>query len=64
MLNDMATWSVIKHNLTGSGASRTSYALGQNSGLTYSVVILHEGPLKEAKAMIQQILNNEIIQKD
>lgn len=63
-LNDMATWSVIKHNLTGSGASRTSYALGQNSGLTYSVVILHEGPLKQAKAMIQQILNNEIIQKD
>ncbi|MDI9540345.1 MAG: LCP family protein [Bacillota bacterium] len=63
-LNDMATWDVVQHNLTGRGASRTSYAMGQSSGKTYSVVILNDGPLNKAKAMIQQILNNEIVQKD
>ena len=48
-LNDMATWDVVQHNLTGRGASRTSYAMGQSSGKTYSVVILNDGPLNKAK---------------
>ncbi len=62
-LNDMATWNVVKHNLTGSGAYKTSYAMGQYNGQTYSVVILNEKSLNKAKTLIQKILNNEIIQK-
>ncbi len=62
-LDDMATWEVIKHNLSGYGAYRTSYALGVNSGEVYSVVILYDEPLNEAKTMIKKILNNERIPK-
>ncbi|MGI6607961.1 MAG: LCP family protein [Erysipelotrichaceae bacterium] len=62
-LNDMATWDVVQHNITGKGAYRTSYAMGQSTGKTYSVVILNEDHIKRAKTMIKQILNNEIIKK-
>lgn len=61
-LDDMATWKVIQHKLTGYSAGKPSYAMGKNSGRVYSMVILNEQSLEQAKNLIKKILNSEVIE--
>jgi len=60
-LDDMASWDMVQYNITGTGSWETSYAMGQNSGITYSVLIANQSTVKKAKDYINQIMNNQIV---
>ncbi|MDO4378816.1 MAG: LCP family protein, partial [Erysipelotrichia bacterium] len=60
-LDDMATWNIVQYSLSGYGSYETSYAMGQSSGQTYSVMIVDQSMLNAARQYIKQMLNNEIV---
>lgn len=60
-LDDMATWDIVQYSLNGYGSYETSYAMGQSSGQTYSVMIIDRNMVNQAKQYINQILNNETV---
>ena len=60
-LDDMATWNISQYSLSGYGSYETSYAMGQNTGNTYSVLILYSDMVNQAKQYIQQVLNGQTV---
>ena len=60
-LDDMATWNINQYSLSGYGSYETSYAMGQSTGNTYSVLILYSDMVNKAKQYIDQVLDGQII---
>ncbi|MCR5067716.1 MAG: LCP family protein [Erysipelotrichaceae bacterium] len=57
-LNDMRGWGFTSYSLTGKTGPGKSYAMGQRE---LSMVFLNQDTIDEARALIDKIMNNEVI---
>ncbi len=63
-LDDMATWNINMFGLSGYADWRSSYAMGANSGETYSVFIVDSYDIAKAQSLIDQVIAGQIITQE